>query len=68
MKVDTQFQVEDVVTFHSLAENDPFDGSTVVVTAINPAELLFPGEEHYRIFVPAMNGESYALATELRRK
>ena len=69
MSVRTKLQVSDVARFVNQGDpNDPNNGTHVVVTAINPAPLLFPDQEHYRIYVPGLMDETYALADELTPK
>lgn len=66
MATTTRFHAGDVARFKSATnDSDPYNGRHVVVTAINPAPLLFADHEHYRIYVPEIHGESYALAEEL---
>lgn len=69
MATRTKFKLDDVVKFTNLGDPlDPNNGTHVVVTAVNPAPLLFPNKEHYRVWVPAMLDETYALADELSPK
>lgn len=67
--VSTRFRLNDVVKFINQADSgDPDNGVHVVITAINPAPLLFGNREHYRVFVPSHKSETYALSTELKEK
>lgn len=69
MAVRTRFKINDVVRFNNAADpDDPNNGTHLVVTAINPAKLLFGEVEHYRVWSPSLMNDTYALGTELTPK
>ncbi len=69
MAVRTKFNVNDVVKFTNISDpNDPNNGTHLVVTAINPAPLLFGDREHYRVWSPSLMTDTYALGEELTPK
>lgn len=68
MTLRTKLQEGQVALFVSEAPNDPHSGSHVVITAINPATLIMGEREHYRIYAPGFDIESYAYADELTPK
>lgn len=65
METTTQFKVDEVVKY--VNEDDPSNGVHVLITAVNPLAPLLK-EEHYRIFVPGSEVESYAYSRELQSK